>query len=55
VRRGEGTGFVVDSQGFILTNHHVVASTERIRVRLSDKREFPAVLVAPTPPPTWPC
>jgi len=45
VRRGEGTGFIVDGQGFILTNHHVVASTERIRVRLSDKREFPAVLV----------
>ncbi|HET8647881.1 MAG TPA: trypsin-like peptidase domain-containing protein [Vicinamibacteria bacterium] len=45
VRRGEGTGFVVDAQGFILTNHHVVASTERIRVRMSDKREFPAVLV----------
>jgi serine protease Do len=45
VRRGEGTGFIVDGQGFILTNHHVVASTERIRVRLSDKREFPAVMV----------
>ena len=45
VRRGEGTGFIVDSQGFILTNHHVVASTERIRVRLADKREFTAVLV----------
>src|SRR5512145_381565 len=40
VRRGEGTGFIVDPQGFILTNHHVVASTERIRVRTSDKREF---------------
>jgi serine protease Do len=45
VRRGEGTGFIVDPQGFILTNHHVVASTARIRVRLADKREFTAALV----------
>ena len=48
-RRGEGTGFIVDPQGFILTNHHVVASPNRIRVRLADKREFTATLVGSDP------
>jgi serine protease Do len=44
-RRGEGSGFVVDAGGFILTNHHVVPSPARIRVRLADKRELQAELV----------
>ena len=49
VRRGEGTGFIIDSDGYILTNHHLVSSPERIRVRLADKREFSAVLIGADP------
>jgi serine protease Do len=49
VRRGEGTGFIVDADGYILTNHHLVASPERIRVRLADRREFTATLVGTDP------
>jgi serine protease Do len=49
VRRGEGTGFIVDPEGYILTNHHLVASPERIRVRLADRREFSASLVGSDP------
>jgi serine protease Do len=48
-RRGEGSGFVIDSDGYILTNQHVVASPARIRVRFADKRELPAVLVGSDP------
>src|SRR5262245_42134772 len=33
-REGQGTGFLVSSDGYILTNDHVVGSAERIKVRL---------------------
>jgi serine protease Do len=49
VRRGEGTGFIVEADGYILTNHHLVSSPERIRVRLADRREFSATLVGSDP------
>jgi S1-C subfamily serine protease len=38
-REGEGSGVIVDEAGYIVTNHHVVAGAETIKVVLSDGRE----------------
>lgn len=39
-RPGEGSGFVVDSKGYIMTNRHVVADADRVQVRFADEEEF---------------
>jgi serine protease Do len=43
--RGLGSGFVVGSDGVVLTNAHVVKDAREVKVKLSDKREFPAKVV----------
>lgn len=40
-----GSGFIISSDGFIMTNAHVVDSADKITVRLTDKREFPAKVI----------
>ncbi|UCV01764.1 DegQ family serine endoprotease [Dechloromonas denitrificans] len=37
-----GSGFIISSDGYILTNAHVVDSADEVTVRLTDKREFKA-------------
>jgi len=39
-RGGSGSGITFDKQGLILTNHHVVANSDEVRIRLSDGREM---------------
>ena len=39
-RQGMGSGFIVDSDGIVLTNAHVVEGANEVRVRLTDRREF---------------
>ncbi len=43
--RGLGSGVIVDREGHILTNNHVVEGAEEIKVTLSDERTFRAGLV----------
>ncbi len=49
VEQGSGSGFIVSSDGYILTNNHVVAGADRVIVRLYDKREFNAKVVGTDP------
>jgi serine protease Do len=42
---GEGSGFIVTPDGYILTNAHVVADADTVTVRLTDRREFSAKVV----------
>ena len=44
-RRSLGSGVIINSEGYILTNEHVVARAARIKVTLIDKREFSAHLI----------
>ncbi|WP_434630790.1 trypsin-like peptidase domain-containing protein [Thermoanaerobacterium thermosaccharolyticum] len=45
VQEGSGSGIIIDSQGHIVTNNHVVDGASKITVNLSDGRKFPAQLV----------
>ena len=49
VERGSGSGFVVSTDGYILTNNHVVEGAEKVTVRLFDRREFEAKVVGTDP------
>ena len=40
-----GSGFIISENGFIITNHHVIAGADEVLVRLSDKREMSAKII----------
>ncbi len=46
---GAGSGVIVRSDGYIVTNHHVIANAEKIIVTLNDKRQYDADLVGYDP------
>ena len=46
---GQGSGFIIDSMGYILTNNHVVANAQKVIVTLSGGRKIPASLVGRDP------
>ncbi len=48
--QGVGSGVIVNSNGYVLTNHHVVDGAIEIKVELTDNRTFTARLVGSDPP-----
>jgi len=44
-----GSGFIVSKDGYILTNNHVVDGADRVKVLMSDRREFKAKIVGRDP------
>jgi len=48
-QQGQGSGFIISDDGYILTNNHVVGDADKIRVKLHDGREFDAERVGADP------
>src|SRR5262249_2488739 len=42
---GQGTGFILDKEGHILTNYHVIANAERVEVTLYNRKTVPARVI----------
>jgi serine protease Do len=48
-QQGQGSGFIISKEGYILTNNHVVADADTIRVTLSDNKKVDAKLIGSDP------
>jgi serine protease Do len=48
-QRSLGSGFIIDKDGFILTNNHVVEKTDEIKVKLANEKEFDAKIIGRDP------
>lgn len=44
-----GSGFIISEDGYILTNHHVIADADQVTVRLNDRQEYKAEVVGSDP------
>ena len=47
--QGSGSGSIIDMNGHILTNHHVVANAQKLEVTLGDESKWPAKLIGSDP------
>ena len=47
---GQGSGFIISADGYIMTNNHVVGDADKVTVQLLDGREYPAEIIGTDPP-----
>ncbi len=50
IERGVGSGVIVNADGTILTNHHVIDGAEKITVQMNDNKTFEAKVIGSDPP-----
>jgi S1-C subfamily serine protease len=48
-QEGQGSGFVIDTSGHILTNYHVIANARQVEVTLSNRKKYKATVVGTDP------
>src|SRR5215813_12993397 len=48
-QQGQGSGFIIDTEGHILTNYHVIANAREVEVNTSDKKKYRALVVGTDP------
>ncbi len=48
-QRSLGSGFIIDKEGYIVTNNHVVENADKIKVKLNNGKEFEAEIVGRDP------
>jgi S1-C subfamily serine protease len=44
-QEGQGSGFIIDKEGHILTNYHVIADAQKVEVTLHDRKKYRAAIV----------
>ena len=49
-QEGQGSGFVIDRQGHILTNYHVVEGARQVKVTMHNRKTYDATIIGTDPP-----
>src|SRR6478672_2314051 len=49
-QEGQGSGFIIDKEGHILTNYHVIADARQVEVTLHNRKKYRATVVGTDPP-----
>ncbi|MCF8720363.1 S1C family serine protease [Nitrospina gracilis] len=49
IPRGSGSGFIIDNEGHVLTNNHVVDGADQVKIQLHDGKEYEAEVIGKDP------